>query len=153
MQDMSEEEAQGSVVLYFHTKGMVHHGRNTSRPVVESIVFNQTIVPWRKVLGILSSNATVTRVDAYPALAGFIWQNFFWARASYIQLVVEPIRTTQRQYYEDWLGRLYDAGTNTDAEIGRITNGDTCYSINGACSGHQVFYGFGTWKVCAEKSI
>ena len=49
-----------------------------------------------------------------------------WARAAYIQGLVEPIWTARRHYYEDWLGRLMDTTTNDNQEPGRIENCDTC---------------------------
>ena len=137
---MGSAEAQDSIFLYFHTKGMVHHGRHAARPAVEARLFERSIDPWRDILEIFQSNATVTRIGVHPHPAGWIWENFWWARASYLQSVAEPIRTARRHYYEDWLGRLYDDTSMQDAEPGQFGGCESCYSFNGGCSGHGVVY-------------
>ena len=63
-----------------------------------------------------------------------------WARASYIQRLVEPIRTSERSYYEDWLGRLDDETTTKGVEPGKFEDCGTCYSINGNSSGYGISY-------------
>ena len=120
--------------------GMVNHGHHTARPNAELALFDTTIAHWQHVLRIFSQNATVDRSGSYPAPAGWIWKNFFWARGSYVKRLVEPIRTVRRWYYEDWLGRLYDAATDGNEEPGTFAGCDSCYSINGACSGYGITY-------------
>ncbi len=34
-----------------------------------------------------------------------MWYNFWYARGSYLRTVEQPIVTTRRHYYEDWLAR------------------------------------------------
>ena len=79
----------------------------------------------------------------YPAPAGWIWFNFWWARASYLKKLVEPVRSTRRHYYEDWLGRLTPdpstdeaaqllaASTDGATETGRFEDCRNCVSTMG----------------------
>ena len=101
-------------------------------------LFDSTIVHWQHVLHVFSENATVDRSGSFPAPGGWIWMNFFWARASYIKKLVEPIRTDRRHYYEDWLGRIYDAATDSNKEPGKFAGCVSCYLVNGVCSGYGV---------------
>ena len=140
LQELGDVEGQDSLFLYFHTKGMVHHGRHTARPAAESTIFDGIIVPWREVVNVFQSNHTVTRVGEFPSPAGWVWLNFWWARTSYIQTLTEPIRTKRRHYYEDWLGRLYDETTNDNEEPGRMADCSTCYSMHEKCGGYGVTY-------------
>lgn len=78
------------------------------------------------------------------------YHEYRWARASYIQTVVEPIRTNRRHYYEDWLGRLDDVSTRHNAEPGLMGSCATCYSINGKCSGYGISYESSTVRFCDE---
>ena len=132
--------------------GMVNHGRHAARPAEEASLFESTIVPWQQVLRIFSENATTTRCGSFPAPAGWMWTNFFWARASYIKKLVEPIRTNRRHYYEDWLGRLYDATTDSNEEPGRFAGCESCYSINGECSGYGITYLPDTVRHCSSSA-
>ena len=118
----------------------MNYGRHTARPAVEAELFDKIIVPWRDVVKVFQSNDTITRVGTYPAPGGWVWFNFWWARTSYIQSITEPIRTTRRHYYEDYLGRLNDDSTREHLEPGRFGGCETCYSLNGDCSGLGVVY-------------
>ena len=151
-QNLGHVNAQETIFLYFHTKTMVNHGRHMSRPEGEAIHFMNAIDPWQQIVAIFQSNASVTRVANFPAPLGWMWHNFWWARASYLQAVVEPIRTTRRHYYEDWLGRLFSETTEQDAEPGQWAGCDTCYSFNGNCSGNGVVYNPKDIAFCNEAS-
>ncbi len=47
---------------------------------------------------------------------------------SYLKGTVEPVRTTRRHYYEDWLGRHYDADTEQEAEPGQFQDCRACFA-------------------------
>ena len=148
LQELDEACARKTVFLYFHTKTMVNHGRHTTRPEAEAQMFRGTIVPWRDAITVFQRNATVTRIGMFPADGGWMWVNFWWARGSYLQTVPEPIRTTRRHYYEDWLARVYDPSTENSTEPGRMRGCGTCYALNGRCSGYGKTYSPETLQVC-----
>ena len=119
---------------------MVNHGRHKSRPVIESWLFNGTIVPWRQVIKAFQGNETVDRIGMFSSPAGWMWFNFWWARASYLQTVVEPVRTTRRHYYESWLGNLYEASTIGATEPGRFEDCSKCLSTVGPWGSRSVYH-------------
>ena len=137
-QGIDDTAALHTAFLYFHTKGMAHHGRHTSRPEEEFRLFTGTIVPWQKVASVFEANQTITRIGMYPAKDGWMWFNFWWARASYVKGLTLPIRTARRHYYESWLGLVFDPATLSSAEPGVLGGCHSCYSMNGNCSGHGI---------------
>ena len=139
-QELDEARAHITMYLYFHTKGMVNYGRHLTRPETEASMFRGTIDPWRKAAAVFQENTTVTRIGMFPTEGGWMWVNFYWARGSYLQELVEPIRTTRRFFYEDWLARVYDASTENATEPGRWCGCSTCYSLNGKCSGYGIWF-------------
>ena len=48
--------------------------------------------------------------------------------------------TKQRHYYEEMLGRIYDAATDSNVKPGRFAGCESCYSVTGVCSGYGVTY-------------
>lgn len=147
MQEVEVSRAEDTIILYFHSKGMVNN-EDLKRPFVEAEIFNGTIALWHEVLNIFRENATVSRVGMYPSHMGWVWFHFWWACTSYLKKVVEPIRTSRRYFYEDWLGRLYDPTTNDNAEPGRFEDCSSCYSVTGKCSGHGIMYNPDTMHNC-----
>ena len=129
-QEVPHHEAKDTIFQYFHSKGMVHHKRRTTRTPRELILYNGTVIPWRAVIEAFQTDKTINRAGMNPAKEGWVWFNFWWARASYLQRLVEPIRTTRRFYYEDWLARLYDVDTENHREHGRFDSCSTCLSTS-----------------------
>lgn len=140
-QDIDHVDADDTIFLYFHTKGMVHHGQHLTRYDVEANLSRGTIEPWQQIAAVFQANATVTRVGIFPSGMGWLWHNFWWARASYLQTLVEPIRSiTYRHYYETWLARQFINPTDHEAESEHWMGCDTCYAFNGNCSGYGFVY-------------
>lgn len=88
-QHLPPHEANSSIFLYFHTKGMTNHGLLKARIPAERFLFKGTITPWH-VVDVFMHNSSVTRAGMYPNPSGFIWHNFWWARATYLKLRVHP---------------------------------------------------------------
>ena len=66
----------------------------------------------------------------YPSQMGWVWINFWWARASYIVRLVEPERSLHRRhYYEDYLGRLHDGKGKLNGEGHHEAGCSTCFSL------------------------
>ena len=100
-------DADKSVILYFHSKGMFNgHLKNNPRSTREILLFQTVIDPWEYVLQRLSANPLINKAGFAASEYGYIWYNFWWARASYIQKLEEPELTKDRYYYERWLGRV-----------------------------------------------
>ena len=88
------------IILYFHAKGM-------SDPLFpNSKLINTILKPWKMIIDRFIENQKLNKAGYACAKPGWIWYNFWWARASYIKKLVKPIKTQRQNYYEEWLGRL-----------------------------------------------
>lgn len=102
-------------IAYFHTKGMTHP--ESGRAKVEEILTHFTFKDWSLILKTFQINRKVNKVGLFPAFkvnqksglvrGGWIWYNFWWARAEYIRALEEPkINPKHRYYYEEWISYL-----------------------------------------------
>lgn len=90
------------IYLYFHSKGMSYNGDRTHD---EQQIFQEVICPWKKVINIFNSDNNINKIGLTASVEGWLWFNFWWARGSYLSECEEPIISTNRYYYEDWLHR------------------------------------------------
>lgn len=89
-------------VLYFHIKSITRYN-GVDRDIIEDVTFN-VIRNWKHVMWVFSHFLSVEKVGLSTPAGGWLWHNFWWARASYLIRVTEPIITEDRYYYESWLG-------------------------------------------------
>jgi hypothetical protein len=128
------------VILYFHGKGMFNAPNPGQARSHENSALTKVVVePWRNVVSLFASDPALHKAGFAAAPSGWIWYNFWWARASYVRQLVRPILTQRRHYYEDWVGRVRDPGGN-DAE--RSEEGGYFLKAGGhdsltLCSGNQ----------------
>ena len=100
-----EDRSPTHYILYFHSKGITRfHGR---RERTELALHKTVIAPWKHVLGIFSTHPTIDKIGSSASTGGWIWWNYWWARASYLAQVEKPVKTERRHYYEDWLCRIF----------------------------------------------
>lgn len=100
-----EDRNQTHYILYFHSKGITRfYGR---RERVELALHKTVIAPWKHVLEIFNAHPTIDKIGSSASTSGWIWWNYWWARASYIAQVERPVKTERRHYYEDWLCRVF----------------------------------------------
>ena len=98
------ENPNKTIILYFHSKGMVNYNRRYVE-VRKDLYFHKTvIVPWRSALQHFNEDDGLNKAGAIGADGGWIWYNYMWARGSYLIQLPGPIRSKNRYYYEDWLG-------------------------------------------------
>lgn len=91
-------------LMYFHSKGITHY--RGERDIVERNLHQTVIAPWRHVLEIFETHPNIDKIGSTASDAGFIWWNYWWARASYLINVEIPIKTEIRRYYQHWLSRF-----------------------------------------------
>uniref|UniRef100_A0A7S0UTB2 Uncharacterized protein n=1 Tax=Polytomella parva TaxID=51329 RepID=A0A7S0UTB2_9CHLO len=102
---INDSEAQRTVMLYMHSKGMVFHGLKHKR--IDLQLMNTVVSRWREVKKRFSEDTHLMKAGLIPSGAGFIWFNFFWARAHYVNHLYMPVRSDNfRHYYEGWLATM-----------------------------------------------
>ncbi|MCX7631741.1 MAG: hypothetical protein N2Z22_00255, partial [Turneriella sp.] len=107
------QEDQSGYILYFHSRGITHLrlGRfRRNRQDQEKRLFRRVIWQWQKNLLWLENVLSAEKLGLNCGGNGWVWYNFWWARAAYLHGVEEPHPEERRHYYEDWLGRHLAAG-------------------------------------------
>lgn len=96
-------------IAYLHTKGMSYAKRR--RDKVERALTHFTFAKWAQVLRIFDAHADIHKIGLFPAhqehadgLRKWIWFNFWWVRSSFVRALPKPEISTDRHYYEHWLG-------------------------------------------------
>lgn len=98
----AEPEAR---IAYFHSKGVSRNIAARSR--TEKALTRATFEEWRACLALLDDE----RIDAiglFPAAEGWIWFNFWWAKARYLAALPEPVTSDDRYSHELWLSGYRD---------------------------------------------
>lgn len=90
--------------LYFHSKGITRM-RSLRRDKTEKCCFDVVIRNVNLALFVFEMFPSIHKIGATCSPNGYIWHNVFWVSQKYLVKVVEPIKTSRRHYYEDWLGR------------------------------------------------
>lgn len=130
--DMPESERQNSLILYFHSKGMSNGPKNAVKTEENTNITNTVIKPWKDIVARFASDSKVNKAGYSASKEGYIWYNFWWARASYIVGCPRPILTDSRYYYEVWLGKRKTSEANNNAEgkeAGEFKDPEDCLSL------------------------
>lgn len=113
-QQIRLNESYTSLILYFHSKGMYNYDDYSEvRGDWERELYRSVIDPWRNVSEIFQTMRHVNKVGYKSSKLGFMWMNFWWARASYVRMLVCPIiieesKSSERYYYEQWVCMVDD---------------------------------------------
>jgi hypothetical protein len=101
--------------IYFHSKGMSHNHGLFTRSLEDITLLTRTFSNWRKHIQFLGSGG-IEKIGLFPGVGddnifgrlggegGWIWYNFWYATGKYLSNCPEPEITTNRHYYEYWLG-------------------------------------------------
>lgn len=96
------------IVLYFHSKNMTrYYGQRNFREFVGDKIMHDIVKNWKYCLFILHNFPSIDKVVETCSQEGWGWYNYWWARGSYLQDMRKPRKTSDRYYYESWLGREY----------------------------------------------
>lgn len=102
-----------AILIYLHSKAMSYN--IYSRRIDEEALLTKTFENWRKSLEIFSDKK-INKIGLFPSIGsnndtekqgtrgGWIWYNFWYARASYIINCDEPKPSHDRYFFEHWLG-------------------------------------------------
>ena len=96
---------QDHYICYFHGKGMSTLDNRSGQRAFGEVFATESIVSrLKRNISILASLNFVDRIGLAASPAGFMWYNFWIARASYLARNEEPKLSPQyRYYYEAWL--------------------------------------------------
>lgn len=97
--------SKNDIILYFHSKGI---GRNKNYEQNKNDKYNIILRDIDYIIEIFSVFPNIHKAGYSSGGNGWVWFNFWFARGSYINMIEEPIKTTRRHYYEDWLARKID---------------------------------------------
>ncbi|MFZ1386291.1 MAG: hypothetical protein WBP46_00780 [Thiolinea sp.] len=131
--------SQYQYIVYFHTKGMTH--TESSRVKTEKLLTGSLFKDWKLFISLFKKNNKINKIGLFPAWkvndqgeivrGGWIWYNFWWARADYIKALEQPkIDPKHRFYYEEWLSypvpdtknKLYDSYSIYSKTVSSYTN-------------------------------
>lgn len=120
-----------AICLYLHTKGMVFN-RGCGRVLAEIRLTRNVLHSWEKTVGILNGCKDINKATIACSANGWGWFNFFWVKGSYLkECCKEPIKTSDRYYYESWVGRY---GSNTYEDCYNIIDDEVKYYEPGDAS-------------------
>lgn len=125
-----EEDGVNRVILYFHSKGMTRTRRGAPRDWTETQCFNLAVRPWKAIVERFASTPGVDKIGISCSQHGWLWFNFWWARATYLAQVERPIQTSRRHYYEDWVARRCLEEADRFPQTERHIASDPCYTCS-----------------------
>ena len=101
--DIGQKGCERDFVLYLHDKG-VTHGSHLEPHILR--LFDELVLDPFHILRTFRANPNAEVVAISIGPGAFPWENFYWARISFIRTLPEPVVTTNRYYYEGWAGRF-----------------------------------------------
>ncbi|KAI9014129.1 hypothetical protein DFJ74DRAFT_709686 [Hyaloraphidium curvatum] len=98
-------DGTGSVIMYHHSKGMVHsRDADRNRTAKNLMITRAVVLPWKRIAARFAAEPRVRRAAYAVAPAGIGWYNFWWARAEVLRKRPEPRPSQDRFDHECWLG-------------------------------------------------
>lgn len=93
------------IIVYAHCKGVSHIKSTNTRNSEELCASEQVLRRLYANLDIINTFPFLTRLGCVAGGGGWMWFNFWMGRSNYISTLEQPLITTRRHYYEDWLCR------------------------------------------------
>lgn len=152
---LAQESKRYKYLIYFHTKGMTHN--ENARVITEEILTYYTFHDWKFFVKVLEKNSKINKIGLFPAWkindqceilrGGWIWYNFWWARADYVKILEQPkIDPKHRYYYEEWLScvaknninKFHDGFSIYNMDISSYTNKETLENMKELIERHDM---------------
>jgi hypothetical protein len=105
------------IFIYLHSKGMFFNHPHPWRSIMNKKLTMNLFLDWDNTLHIFNKCTNIQKAGLFPAIGGWIWFNFWWARGSYIAKCKPLEKSDDRFLCEWWLG-THGSRTWTD-----------CYSL------------------------
>jgi len=107
--NLANSRSDYEYIAYLHTKGISYAKRR--RDKVERALTHFTFAKWAEILRVFDTRADIHKIGLFPArqehgneIREWIWFNFWWVRSSFVRALQKPEASTDRYYYEHWLG-------------------------------------------------
>jgi len=107
-----------AIIGYFHSKGVTRAPNFHEYVVNHSHPTLNTMGRYEQVADAFALFPWVEKAGEFCGGCGWVWFNFWYARASYVSMLTEPVVTERRHYYEAWLGYKGSGGANGTAAAG-----------------------------------
>ena len=92
-------------LIYAHAKGLSHVDNHSRNLPIDSDIASKMLLRNALInIDILDTVKSLSKIGPGLGGSGWMWFNFYIARASYIKGLHEPVKTANRHYYESWLG-------------------------------------------------
>ncbi len=108
-------------ILYFHGKNITRHEFYIRDKKQEALLYN-----WKMIMHLFMRFPFIDKIGNRASIHGWVWENCWWVRGSYLKRVEKPIITTRRHYYEDWLFRRVEKLSDMYPKEDRSHN-NPCY--------------------------
>lgn len=93
--------SNSSYILYFHSIDIDEY--RGKRQYQEKALYKTVIQSWKQVLKIFDNHPEIDKIGSSFSKQGFFWFNYWWARASFLTKLEPPVKTTNHDYYEEWI--------------------------------------------------
>ena len=128
---------KNDLIIYLHAKGISYMQNKLFyiRQPLEKFIFKCLIGNWKKNIELINRFNSIEKLGILSGGNGWLWFNFWIAKASYISELEKPIKRNRACYYEDWLGRYLIKSKEKLFDIYKNEYGETYYnSINNTIS-------------------
>jgi hypothetical protein len=101
------QHSSSRFLLYFHAKGITHNKFTAENPrdAFGKELLDTVLRPWKTIVALFHQNPHIDKIGYSFSREGWMWYNFWWARASYCRQLEPPVMTKNRYYYEEYLAR------------------------------------------------
>jgi hypothetical protein len=134
---------RNDIILYFHSKGVTRHPTYSMN---RNDAYNIILKDLNKIKEIFTIFPKIDKIGYSSSIKGFIWYNFWFVRGSYAYMVEKPIKTENRYYYEEWLGKKVqakDKQNHIERPFSYYTyTADSCYGFN---ANGKTILNIGSW--------
>ena len=106
------------LIIYLHAKGISYMQNKFFyiRQPLEKFIFKLIIGRWQGNIELINRFNSIYKLGTLSGGNGWLWFNFWIAKASYISNLEKPIKRNRACYYEDWLGRYLIKEENKKSE-------------------------------------
>jgi len=108
------------ILFYMHSKGMVFTNHFNRRSDCEKLFFRYTIKDYPEILTIFKEQKNINKIGLMQS-GEYVFCNFFWIRTNYLLDATPPIISSDRFYYEFYIGNCKKSLNEKDL--------NSCYSL------------------------